>query len=77
MSPPSKREHWNNQPTYLGDLFRVSKTRGGKTLSAVCKLWTHALGWEVRLEVNDDLQRSEVFRSPDDVLTAGERGRQQ
>ena len=34
--------------------------------------WTHALGWEVRLEINGDLQRSEVFRSQDDVLTAGE-----
>jgi hypothetical protein len=62
----------NNQPTYLGDLFRVSKTRGDKTLGAVCKLWTHALGWEVRLEINDAPQRSEVFRSQDDVLTAGE-----
>lgn len=38
----------------------------------MCKLWTHALGWEVRLEINGDLQRSEVFRSQDDVLTAGE-----
>ena len=46
--------------------------RGDKTLSALCKLWTHALGWEVRLEINDDLQPSEVFRSQDDVLTAGE-----
>ena len=43
-----------------------------ETLGAVCKLWTHALGWEVRLEINGDLQRSEVFRSQDDVLTAGE-----
>ena len=72
MTATQQREHWNNQPTYLGDLFRVSKTRGDKTLGAVCKLWTHALGWEVRLEINDDLQRSEVFRSQDDVLTAGE-----
>ena len=30
------------------------------------------LGLEVRLEINGDLQRSEVFRSQDDVLTAGE-----
>ena len=61
------------QPAHvLGDLFRVSKTRGDKTLSAVCKLWTHGLGWELRLEINRDLQRSEVFRSQDDVLTAGE-----
>ena len=63
--PPLQREHWNGQPTYLGDLFRVSKMRGDKRLSAVCKLWTHHLGWEVRLEINGDLQRSEVFRSQD------------
>ena len=31
-----------------------------KPLAAVCKLWTHHLGWEVRLEINGDLQRSEV-----------------
>ena len=67
-----QREHWNGQPTYLGDLFRVSKARGEKPLTAVCKLWTHRLGWELRLEVNGDLQRCDVFRSQDDVLTAGE-----
>src|SRR5687767_15284007 len=66
------REHWNGQPTHLGDLFRVSKLRGDKTLEAACRLWTHQLGWEVRLEINGDLQRSEVFRSQDEVLTAGE-----
>ena len=35
MTATLQREHWNNQPTYLGDLFRVSKTRGDKTLSAL------------------------------------------
>jgi hypothetical protein len=65
-------ERWDGRPTYLGDLFRVSKARGEKPLTAVCTLWTHQIGWEVRLEVNGDLQRSEVFRSRDDVLTAGE-----
>jgi hypothetical protein len=72
MSATLQREHWNGQPTYLGDLFRVSKTRGEKPLAAACKLWPHNLGWEVRLEIHGDLQRSEVFRSQDDVLTAGE-----
>ena len=66
------REHWNNQPTDLGDAFRVNETRGDKTPTAICKLWTQVLGWEVRLEINDDLHRSKVFRSQDDVLTAGE-----
>ena len=46
--------------------------RGDKRVGAACQLWTHALGWEVRLEINGDLQRSEVFRSHDDVLTAAE-----
>ena len=72
MAAALQREHWNGQPTDLGDLFRVRKARSDDTLSAVCKLWTHALGWEVRLEINGDLQRSEVLRSQDDVLTAGE-----
>ena len=72
MTATLQREHWNGQPTYLGDLFCVSKARGDKTLIAACKLWTHALGWEVRLEINGDLQRSEVLRTQDDVLTAGE-----
>jgi len=39
---------------------------------AKCKLWTHALGWEVRLEINRDLRRSEVLRSQDAVVMAGE-----
>jgi hypothetical protein len=46
--------------------------RGDKRLEAAGRLWTHALEWEVRLEINGDVQRSEVFRSQDDVLTAGE-----
>ena len=45
MTATLQREPWNGQPTYLGDLFRVSKTRGDKTLDAVGKLWTHAVGW--------------------------------
>ena len=72
MSTTLQRAHWNGQPTRLGDLFRVHKMRGDKRLDAACELWTHALGWEVRLEINGDLQRSEVFRCQDDVLTAAE-----
>jgi hypothetical protein len=67
-----QRQRWNGQPTHLGDLFRVRKMRGDKRLEAAGRLWTHQLGWEVRLEINGDLQRSEVFRSQDEVLTAGE-----
>jgi hypothetical protein len=72
MPATLQREHWNGQPTYLGDLFRLKKPRGEKSLAAICKLWTHHLGWEVRLEIDGDLQRSEVLRAQGDVLTAGE-----
>ena len=72
MSATLQRQRWNGQPAHLGDLFRVRKMRGDKQLAAVCQLWTHNFGWEVRLEINGDLQRSEVFRSQDDVLTAAE-----
>ena len=51
MSATLQREHWNGQPTHLGDLFRVHKMPGDKRLDAVCQLWTHNLGWEVRLAV--------------------------
>ena len=67
-----RRDHWNGEPTLLGDLFRVTKARGDRQLAAAARLWTHRLGWEVRLEINVCPQRSEVFRSQDDVLTAGE-----
>jgi hypothetical protein len=72
MSANSARDRWNGQPTQLGDLFRVTKMRGDKQLAAAARLSTHLLGWEVRLEINGGLQRSEVFRSQDDVLMAGE-----
>ena len=73
-SPPHvshlQREHWNGQPRRLGDPFRFSKSRGETQLQAVCQLWTHNFGWEMRLDVNGELQRSEVFRSQDEALTA-------
>ena len=37
MSATLQRERWNDEATYLGDLFRVSKARGDKTLTAVSR----------------------------------------
>jgi hypothetical protein len=68
-----QRSTWNGDPTKQGDLFRVHKNRCGRQLQAVCELWTHQLGWELRLVVNDgQLQRSQVCRSQDDVIDAGD-----
>lgn len=55
-----------------GHLFRLYKARGDKRLAALCILLSHQLGWEVRLEVNGELQRSAVCRTQDEVLTIGE-----
>lgn len=72
MPATLQREHWNGQPTRLGELFVLHKERVGQQIEAICHLWTHHLGWEVRLEIAGDLHRSEVCRSQDEVFTAGE-----
>ncbi len=72
MSATLHREHWNGQPAPLGELFILRKATDRKQLEAVCQLWTHALGWEVRLDADSELLQSEVCRSQDAVFTAGE-----
>jgi hypothetical protein len=67
-----QRRAWDGEPQELGDVFRLHKRRGRDTRVAVCRLLTHVLGWEVRLEVDGELQRSQVCRSQDEVLTLGE-----
>ena len=54
----------------LGDLFRLHKNRR----EARAALFTHQLGWEVRLLVGSQLEvvQTQVCRDQDDVLTAGE-----
>jgi hypothetical protein len=47
--------------------------RGDKRLDHACQLWTHYLGWEIRLEINRDLQRSEPSRRTE-ILTASSTG---
>ena len=44
------------------------KTRGDRAFNGVCRLMSHELGWELRLEIDDDLQRSAVCRSQDEIL---------
>jgi hypothetical protein len=70
-----QRDIWNGQPVELGHLFRLQKHRGDKRLDAICRLMSHQFGWEVILDVNGELQRSQVCRSQDEVLTTGERWR--
>lgn len=68
----TQREMWPGYAVDLGEGFRVTKERNGQQLEAVCWLRTHQLGFEVVLNVNGNLQRSQVCRSTDEVLSLTE-----
>jgi hypothetical protein len=70
-----QRAAWNGQPVEQGHLFRLHKQRGERRLDAICRLMSHQFGWEVVLDVNGELQRSQVCQSQDDVLSTGEQWR--
>jgi hypothetical protein len=61
--PPQvlQRYAWYGTPTEMRLLFKVHIDRAGTPLEAVCRLMSHQLGWELRLEVAGEFQRSQVF----------------
>src|SRR4051812_45346586 len=63
-----QRSDWYGEPKSLGDTFRLHKQKCGQQLEAVCRLMTHALGWELRLEIAGSLQMSQVCLTQDEVL---------
>ena len=63
-----QRASWDGHPVSLGTGFDLHKVKGERDLHAVCSLQTHRFGWEVVLEVNGLLSRSQVCRSRDEVL---------
>ena len=67
-----QRPDWYGEPQPVGDTFRLHKSKCGRQLEAVCRLVTHQLGWELRLEVAGSLQMSRVCRRQDEVLDASE-----
>jgi hypothetical protein len=67
-----RREDWDGLPADLGEGFRLHKDRCGRQFEAVCSLRTHPFGWELVLNVNGNLQRSDVCRSSDEILTTTE-----
>lgn len=56
------------EPVTLGDMFHLHKERCGSQIEAACRVVTHPLGWELRLEIAGSVQRSQVCRSHDEVL---------
>ena len=68
MSDVLQRTTWDGHPASLGVGFELHKPKGEREVHAVCSLQTHRFGWEVVLEVQGLLSRSQVCRSRDEVL---------
>ena len=56
METTIRRTDWNGPPEELRELFALTKPSGTR---ARCTLWSHMLGFEIRLDVNDGLVRSQ------------------
>jgi hypothetical protein len=64
-----QREIWNGPPAMLGEDWTLRKVVCGHPRQAVCELWSHQLGWELRLVIDGgDLRRSQVVRTNDEIL---------
>ena len=72
-SPPTP--DWHGTPRELGELSIVRKNRR----QARAVIMTHQLGWEVRLPIGaqSEVVKTQVCRTPEEVLTTGEDGRKQ
>jgi hypothetical protein len=75
MSDVLQRPIWSGTAIKGGDLWRLRKVKGDAEHVAVCELWSSCFGWEVRLLVNDDLQRSQVCRSAEEWLDTADQWR--
>jgi hypothetical protein len=63
------RESWNGCPAMLGEGWRLRKAVCGHPRQSVCELWSHQMGWELRLVIDGgDLRRSQVVRLNDEIL---------
>jgi hypothetical protein len=65
-------EFWNGQPEELRELFTLTKPSGTR---ARCTLWSRSLGYEIKLDVNDGLVRSQVTRDPGEISTIADEWR--
>jgi hypothetical protein len=67
-----RREFWNGPPEELRELFALAKSSGTR---ARCTLWSHFLGDEIKLDVNDGLVRSHVTRDASQIQTISDEWR--
>ena len=65
------RTAWDGRPHELAEWFTLKKGQR----RAVCRMFTHVLGHELRLEVSRQLVSSKVCRSDEEILSCVERWR--
>jgi hypothetical protein len=68
-----QRFAWNGEPREVAIWWTLR--RGSGPHRAICRMFTHQLGHELRLEVKGQLVESQVCRTDEDVLTHQERWR--
>ena len=60
-SSPPERNSWNGLQARLPDAFWMSKQKGEHTIAAVCEVWTHPSGWELRLIIGGAHARPQIL----------------
>lgn len=60
----SQREDWDGETQKLSLAWTLHKEQK----VARCAVWSHALGWELRLAVGSELVRSQVVRSHEELV---------
>ena len=72
MTPAAQRSMSNGTPLNPDDFWTLHKQSACRAREARCELWTHQVGWEVRLLIDGELQRSQVARSKRECLDVAE-----
>lgn len=63
-----QRLDWHGDAKALGDCFRLHKESCGRSVQAICQLWSHEFGWELRLVIEGAVNRTQVCRAQSEVF---------
>ena len=67
---------WRGQPVRLPKGFRLTKPNGDHPIAAVCEVWSHPDGWQLRMVIDGHgLLLSAVVQSPPKMLARVEKWR--
>jgi hypothetical protein len=67
-----QRLPWQGTAVDLGDWWCLHKIEGCRCRRAVCRMFSHEFGWELRLEIDGDQIRTGLCRDQDSVFTTFE-----